>query len=154
MNGIQTLWDACGINALLLFPYRYKTKGELLKECADQAKLKALINESKSCGKIQRHNLTHCGECFPCMVRRAAFLAAGISDSTQKGYLCSELKYSRSRDLLAVASAVLRYKEKGIHRFVGGALAFASNQERVLYESLVARGMNELDQLLKSHGVL
>lgn len=154
MHGIQSLWDDCGINAHLSFPYRYKTKGEVFAECADPKKLKALVNDSKSCGKIQRHKLTHCGECFPCMVRRAAFLAAGISDKTMKGYLCEDLKDSTSSDLLAVASALLRYKQKGLHRFIGGALAFAPNQDRVLYEGVVARGMDELRQLLKSHGVL
>lgn len=154
MNGIQSLWNACGINAQLSFPYRYKTKGEVFAECSDQAILKALVNESKSCGKIQRHNLTHCGECFPCLVRRAAFLAAGIPDRTKKGYLSKKLRDSTSRDLLAVASAFLRYKQKGLPYFVGGALAFASNQERVLYERVVARGMDELGQLLKKHGVL
>lgn len=154
MNGIQSLWDKCGINAHLSFPYRYKTKGEVFAECTDQIKLKALVNDSKSCGKILRHKLTHCGECFPCMVRRAAFLASGIPDKTMKGYLCKNLKYSTSSDVSAAASAFLRYKQRGLPRLVGGALAFAPNQVRVLYEGVVARGMDELGQLLKSHGVL
>ena len=154
MKGIQSLWDACGINARLSFPYRYKTKGELFIECADQTKFKELVGDSKSCGKIQRHNLTHCGACFPCMVRRAAFLAAGIQDTTKKGYLRQLLKDSTSGDLMAVTSAFLRYKGKGIHRLVGGELSFTSDQERVQYEGVVARGMDELGQLLKNHGIV
>ncbi|MFC1734745.1 Qat anti-phage system QueC-like protein QatC [Candidatus Hydrogenedentota bacterium] len=154
MDGIQSIWDAMGIHARLSFPYRNKTKGDLLIECADQAKLNNLIGDSVSCGKYGRHNLTHCGACVPCMVRRAAFLKAGLVDRTKKGYLCKSLGRSEAKDVAATASAFLRYQDKGIRRFVGGALSFASSDERDRYEDVVARGMDELGQLLRAHGVL
>ena len=154
MTGIQSIWDAVGIHARLVFPYRGKTKGEVLTDCTNQALLTDLIGASVSCGKYQRHNLTHCGECVPCLVRRAAFLVAGMQDTTLKGYLCEQLSHSQSRDVAAAAVAYLRYQQNGIRRFVGGALSFASPDERPLYEGVVARGMDELGMLLKSHGVL
>lgn len=154
MKGIQSIWDAVGIHARLTFPYQGKTKGELIKDCTNQALLVNLIGDSTSCGKYQRHNLTHCGECVPCMVRRAAFLAAGIPDSTQKGYICEHLAHSQSKDVTAAAAAYVRYRQKGIRRFVGGSLSFASPEERPIYEDVVARGMEELGLLLKSHGVI
>lgn len=154
MKGIQSIWNTLGVHAKLSFPYKEKTKGDLLKECADQAKLANLIGVSTSCGKYQRHNLTHCGECVPCMVRRAAFLAAGLPDTTVKGYLCEQLALSNSRDVAAAAAAYLRYQQQGLRRFVGGALSFASPDERALYEEVVARGMDELGQLLINHGVI
>jgi hypothetical protein len=154
MADIQSLWDAIGIQAKLSFPYRYMTKGELLLECTDQAKLTNLIGDSTSCGKYQRHKLTHCGECVPCMVRRAAFIKANVPDNTTKGYLCQRLALSQSSDVAAASVAYLRYKDNGIHRFTGGALSFALMNERDKYENLVARGMDELGQLLSSHGVI
>ncbi|MEI8120443.1 MAG: Qat anti-phage system QueC-like protein QatC [bacterium] len=154
MTGIQALWDAVGIHASLSFPYRERTKGELLLQCADQKQLAALIGDSTSCGKFQRHNLRHCGECVPCMVRRAAFLRAQLPDITAKGYCRQCLKTSESKDVAAAAAAYLRYRDKGIRRFVGGALAFASQGERGRYEALVSRGMDELGQLLIGHGVI
>lgn len=154
MKGIQSIWDALGIHARLSFPYRGKAKGELLTDCTNQAMLANLIGASTSCGKYQRNNLTHCGECVPCMVRRAAFLVAGLQDTTLKGYLCERLAQSQSRDVAAAAAAYLRYQQNGIRRFVGGSLSFASPDERLLYERVVARGMEELGQLLRSHGVL
>jgi hypothetical protein len=154
MEGIQSLWDALGIHAKLSFPYRDKTKGDLLTECADQVKLVQLIGDSISCGKYQRHNLTHCGECVPCMVRRAAFLKAGLTDTTAKGYCCQRLTISKSGDVAAAAAAYLRYQQKGMRRFAGGALSFAPPHERAQYEDVVARGMDELGQLLRSHGVI
>ncbi len=154
LRGIQSIWDSAGIPAILSFAYRDRTKGEMLRECADQPKLIELIGSSVSCGKYQRHNLTHCGECVPCLVRRAAFLVAGMPDSTEGGYICDHLAYSESQDVAAAAAAFLRYRQGGVRRFVGGALSFAAPQERVMYENLVARGLEELGLLLHSHGVI
>lgn len=154
MSGIQTIWDAVDIPARLSFPYRDRTKGELLLKCADRTQLAKLIAHSISCGKYQRHNLTHCGECFPCLVRRAAFLKSKLRDTTNKGYLREKLAHAESRDVGAAASAYLRYKDQGIRRFVGGALSFAAHAERGGYEDIVARGMDELGQLLLNHGVV
>lgn len=154
MSGIQALWDAVGIPARLSFPYRDRTKGELLLKCADPTQLAKLIGDSTSCGKYQRHNLTHCGECVPCMVRRAAFLKAKMPDTTAKGYRCQRLDFSESKDVAAAATAFLRYQDKGVRRFVGAAISFASKDERKQYEKVVARGMDELGQLLSNHGVI
>lgn len=153
-EGIQALWDALGIHAKLSFPYRYETKGDLLTNCADPVKLGQLIGDSVSCGKYQRNKLTHCGVCVPCMVRRAAFLRSGLTDTTAKGYCCQQLATSESGDVAAAANAYLRYQQKGMRRFVGGTLSFAPPHERAQYEDVVARGMDELGQLLKNHGVI
>jgi hypothetical protein len=152
--GIQELWNAVGIPARLSFPYQYSTKGEMLLNCANQELLVDLIGESISCGKHQRHNLTQCGVCVPCIVRRAAFLKANFRDVTTKGYLHENLAHSESRDVAAAASAYLRFKDMGIQRFSGGALSFASFDNRIHYEDVIARGMEEIGQLLFSHGVI
>lgn len=154
MSGIQDLWDTVGIQARLIFPYRDRTKGELLLNCVDRQKLVELIGDSTSCGKYQRHNLTHCGECVPCLVRRAAFLKANFRDTTTKGYLRMNLSHSESKDVAAAATAFLRYQDEGIRRFAGGALSFASHAERGRYEDVVARGMDELGHLLSRHGAV
>lgn len=154
MTDLQDIWDAVGVQARLVFPYRDKTKGELMRSCADSKKLVSLVGISTSCGKYQRHNLTHCGECIPCLVRRAAFLKAKLHDTTVKGYLRDKLSYSESKDVAAAAAAYLRYQDEGVRRFTGGALAFAPPAERAKYEGVVARGLDELGQLLTLHGVI
>jgi hypothetical protein len=138
----------------IVFPFQDRTKGELLQNCADCQKLLNLVGDSTSCGKYQRHNLTHCGECIPCLVRRAAFLEAKLRDTTAKGYLRKDLSHSESKDVAAAAAACLRYQDEGVRRFAGGALSFASHAERGRYESVVARGMDELGKLLCRHGVI
>lgn len=154
MSAIQEIWDAVGIQARLVFPYRDRTKGELLRQCKDRGKLVSLLGESTSCGKYQYHKLTHCGRCIPCLVRRAAFLEAKLYDTTVKGYVYDKLANSESRDVAAAATAYLRYQEEGIRRFASGSLSFASHPEREQYEGVVARGIVELGKLLSSHGVI
>lgn len=154
ITGLQSIWDALGIHAKLIQPYQYKTKGELISECANQAMLMRLIGDSTSCGKYQRHNLTHCGVCVPCMVRRAAFLGAGLTDITVKGYCYEQLSHSNSRDVSAAASTYLQYRERGIQSLTRGNLLFASTNDRAQYESVLARGLNELGQLLSSQGII
>lgn len=153
MNAIQELWDYVGIHARLTFPYRYKTKGELLTGCADHQKLVSMIGDSTSCGKGQRIN-QHCGICVPCIVRRAAFLEAKLRDTTIKGYLHKDLSHAKSKDVAAAATAYLRYQNEGIRRFVGSRFLFASYAERGRYESVVARGMDELGRFLSFHGLI
>jgi hypothetical protein len=154
MDAVQELWDGVGIHAHLAFPYRDRTKSELLENCADRKMLQTLIGDSTSCGKYQRHKLTHCGECVPCLVRRAAFLKAKFRDTTVRGYLRKDLSHSESKDVAAAAAACLVYQADGVRRFAGGALSFASHAERGRYESVVARGMDELCKLLSRHGVI
>ena len=154
MSGIQEVWDTLRIGARLTFPYRHKTKGELFDECANPMQLQELLRFSVSCGKYQRHGLKHCGECVPCMIRRAAFLRASIEDTTTNQYVRQELQHSKAKDVAAAAAACIRFETQGVHRFIGGALSFASEHERTIYEGVVARGMQELKALLSLHGVL
>lgn len=154
MSLLQEIWDALGIRAKLILPYKYKTKGEVLKECRDKQLLDELIFETNSCGKFQRHGLRHCGVCVPCLVRRAAFLEAGLKDITQTGYHYEDIIKSNSKDLMAVALAVKQVEIVGINRFVKGNLSFATSSERKAYLGVVLRGINELQNFMKCNGVL
>ena len=87
MRMLQDIWNDLSLKVDLILPYKFKTKGEVLTGCKNQDMMKALIFESTSCGKYQRHGLRHCGECVPCLVRRAAFLKAGLRDDTENGYI-------------------------------------------------------------------
>lgn len=166
LNGLQKIFDSVGINAKLKFPYEYqfKTKGELIEGCMDHKLLEELIPESTSCGRYGVHKRTHCGRCIPCLVRRAAFFRAKLTDTTalskvtNKQYIFNDLSNSSleksSNDIRAAAAAYLRYREQGINRFIGGSLAFAPANERVKYEGVVKRGLDEIGLLLIKHGVI
>lgn len=154
MELLQEIWDELGIKAKLVLPYKYKTKGEVLKECKDKKLMEELIFKTNSCGKFQRHGLRHCGLCVPCLVRRAAFLEAGLKDETETGYHYDDLSKANSMDLNAVALAVKQVELFSINKFVKGNLAFASPEDRIAYLGVVSRGINELKNLLKGYDIL
>lgn len=165
LKGLQDIWNAVGINVQLESPldYQYKTKGELLKGCVDQSILLELIPESMSCGRSGR-DMTHCGRCIPCLVRRAAFLKAGLIDTTvpsrktKQAYLSDDLNFASkeesSLDIRAAAGAYLLVKEKGIDKLIGGALSRIPYGNRNEYAGVVERGLNEIGELLKAHNVI
>jgi len=154
---LQAIWDAVGISAQLVTPYSFFTKGELLANCANQALLQTLVGDSTSCGRYGYYNYTHCGRCVPCMVRRGSFIRAGIADSTP-AYRFVDLRTTGRRtganDIGAAAVAYLRANAIGVNRLFGGALSFADNGSRPLYEGVVQRGIEELGVLLQQHGVI
>lgn len=154
MTLLQNIWDAIGVKAKLVLPYKLKTKGEVLSECKNRELLGELIFKTNSCGKYQRHGLMHCGVCVPCLVRRAAFLKAGFSDYTEKGYHYLDLSQSNSKDLAAVSLAVKQVAVSGAKRFVKGGLSFANTTEREDYLKMITRGIYELEILLKEFDIV
>ena len=154
MAYLQEIWNGVGINADLVLPYKYRTKGEVLLECKSQSTLIECLSQSISCGKYRRHGYQHCGTCVPCLIRRASFLKAGLKDNTMKGYKVDNLKYALSEDVNAVVIAVKYVEQYGVDSFIKSNLSFATGKERILYRGVVLRGIEELEALLKAHGVI
>ena len=154
MRMLQKICDDLDLKVDLILPYKYKTKGEVLVECKNQEMMRSLIFGSTSCGKYQRHGLRHCGECVPCLVRRAAFLKAGLNDDTENGYCVEPLKGSDSQDVAAAAMACIEVQNQGIERFVKSALSFCDSTEKSKYLGVVSRGLEEIRMLLMAHDVL
>ena len=83
----QELLDDLGIGAKLLNPYRFKTKGEMLLECASSTFIAANYDVTVSCssiskGRWEKRSPGHCGYCAPCLIRRASIEAAFGQDAT------------------------------------------------------------------------
>ena len=157
MAKLQELLEGLGIGVRLELPYRFKTKGEMLRECANQTLLDTIASDSTSCGRYRTYNRTHCGRCVPCMIRRAAFLAWGPSrDRTTYAFpsLAGSDKSSGPDDPMAAALAVLSVREQGLDRFLGATLAFAAPGERASYRRGLQAGLGELEALLQADGLL
>lgn len=78
------LLKALGISGQLENPYWNRTKGEMVKACANPALLKKLAPLSLSCssptkGRWTKQPQGHCGHCLPCLIRRASL---GKTDTT------------------------------------------------------------------------
>jgi len=156
LTRVQKIFDSAGININIENKYSFKTKGEMLKECADQDLIKKLAHQSTSCGRYLTFNYTHCGRCVPCLVRRAAFHKWGHIDETQ--YIYEDLgrkgsEYSGFDDVRAVAMAALEMGDVGADRWLGANLASASISDAKPYVELVERGIGELQAFLDHMGV-
>jgi hypothetical protein len=154
---LQELLDGIDVSVRLELPYRFKTKGEMLKECLDQDFLQKWAADSTSCGRFRTYNRTHCGRCVPCMIRKSAFLAwGGGRDTTRYIFesLANSEKTSGPDDPMAAALAVLSIQEKGLDSFLGASIAFAPPSERADYRRVLGTGIHELQTLLERDGVL
>jgi hypothetical protein len=74
----------------LVNPYQYKTKGEMVADCADRALLDRTAIATMSCSSPAKHRwdrdghgrIAHCGYCVPCLIRRAALQRGLGKDDT------------------------------------------------------------------------
>ena len=157
LGRLQSVLDAADLRVGIVNPYGAKTKGEMLRECADQPLLKAEAVRSTTCGRFQRFNYRQCGRCVPCQVRRGAFLVwGGIPDTTD--YVYEQLgrhdaDHSGFDDVRSVAVALAAVRDDCVESWLGHALASPLIGDRAALLSMLERGMAELRTLHKSYGV-
>ena len=75
--------EALGIAGRIENPYWNRTKGEMVRACANQTLLRGVAAASLSCssptkGRWQGIGVQHCGYCLPCLIRRGS-LTAGLA---------------------------------------------------------------------------
>ncbi|MFO6451709.1 MULTISPECIES: Qat anti-phage system QueC-like protein QatC [unclassified Aeromicrobium] len=153
---VQDVFDGVGIEVDIINPYRFKTKGEMMAECADVSTLVKAASASTSCGRFQRFNYTHCGRCLPCQVRRAAFLAADIGDATD--YIFEDLgrddeEHARFDDVRSVGYALSTIDDVGVNRWLGSSLSGVAESDRPATRDMIARAVAELGALHATLGV-
>jgi 7-cyano-7-deazaguanine synthase in queuosine biosynthesis len=116
INLFRQLLDALGIEVVLHTPYRFATKGEMLRDCKNEAVLKSGIHSTMSCSRPQAGRFhkrpvgQHCGYCVPCIIRRASLYSVGLdSEPRVLDVLAPEIKanqaagYDKRAFLMAIA---------------------------------------------------
>lgn len=151
--------DKVGIPVQISNPYALKTKGEMISECADQLSLSKIAINTVSCGKWKRTNI-QCGKCVPCLIRRASFYAAGMTDSTPyspKGTdLIALLNGDESKDdLMAMILGTEQLTTKNIRRWIPKAGPLPSiRSERDPLLRVASRGMIEVKNYFQNLNLL
>lgn len=89
-----------GLEVQLENPFQALTKGEMLAQCADQKLLWAGLATTVSCSKpryVRRYRsqfgTSHCGTCWPCLIRRAAVLRAFPTVDDPNSYVREDLSH-------------------------------------------------------------
>ena len=154
---IQNILEASGLHVKLSNGYQVRTKGEMLLECTNQDLLGQLAFETNSCGRYTRFNYHHCGRCVPCLVRRAAFLRAGMEDETKYVYENLSLPDSDHRDFDDVRSAAFAAQQvarTGVDLWAGAALNYLQLGDITPFVELAERGVAELRTFLNEVGAI
>lgn len=152
----QDILGAAGLRVEIRTPYAAKTKGEMLRKCADQPLLRAFAAGSTSCGRFQRYNYRHCGRCVPCQVRRAAFLAWRVQDTTEYVFEAlgrDDSDHAGFDDVRSVGMALAAAKGDGFEEWLGSALTWPQIQQRDALDDMLRRGLGELGALHAKYGV-
>jgi hypothetical protein len=149
VRSVQEILDRVGLMVTIINPYTYKTKGEMLRQCTDPVKIARIASCSYSCGRGKRKNM-HCGRCIPCLIRRAAFLKAGIADSTH--YFAENLaQYAKNDDVFAARLAVAKFAHRDMTRWATEAGPLPSDPTlRAAHVDVVKRGLEELREFLET----
>ncbi|MGE0229800.1 MAG: hypothetical protein AB7I38_17970 [Dehalococcoidia bacterium] len=157
LGRLRALLQAVGAHADFANPFGQATKGEMFSLVAQRIghdEASALLSKSHSCSHVRwgipfhRPPDTQCGVCFGCLVRRAAFIAAGLEDRTT--YLVTDLNEQQRMEFLSTASvrAGIEAMRYAVSRELGPADILALNMpnghdlEAAL--DLIRRGFREL----------
>lgn len=150
----QKLLRLINISVRLVNPYQFKTKGEMLLECRNQAFVKNNLENTMSCshpdiGRMQKETeARHCGYCLPCVIRQAAILRAGMSDrSSYRDNKFIEGRVSRI-NLNSYLLGLRRFNPKYAFMTIQSSGSITDNIME--YADLYVRGMNELKIYLET----
>lgn len=149
----QTLLRDLEVDISILNPYQFKTKGEMILSCKNFEFLKKNISITMSCSHpdqgrmIGETQTRHCGNCFPCVIRRASIVRADITDSTSyrdSGFADGETAKINYKSYLIGAK---KFDEK--YAFLSIQKSGPIKSEINKYAELYIRGMKELRKVLE-----
>lgn len=152
INLLSKLMLGLGLDIYFELPYKFKTKGEMFSECANRELLEKSYKETMSCShpeQVRHAKLppTHCGTCYPCIIRRAAIKAAGLRDNTK--YRDPRLnKGEVARLNMRIYKYALAKFTQMSHPSIIVQQAGPLHDNVKEFTEVYLRGMNELDMLI------
>lgn len=155
MRLLQQLLINLEIKVKLYNPYQFKTKGEMISECNDSVFLKANISETMSCShpdlaRYSKEPPSHCGNCLPCVIRRAAIEYAYENDNSN--YRDKNFRNtSASENLRSFKLGIRDYVNNNIDTALSIQISGPIVDELDRYCGIYRRGMNELKTLLDKY---
>ena len=152
------------IDALLTNPYRFHTKGAMVRNCKDKVFLKRYAKNTMSCshpvgGRYKGESPGHCGRCVPCLIRRGSLMAGFGNDNTT--YKIPNLnaaplnsEKAEGEHIRSFQFAIARLKKRPnlarllIHQ--PGPLSDYSDADIKNYEAVYRAGLAEVDRIVKN----
>lgn len=156
MNLLQQLILNIDLKIKLYNPYQFKTKGEMIANCNDPDFLKANISQTMSCshpdlGRYEGDSRpSHCGNCLPCIIRRAAIEFAYETDYSNyrdKNFQKKEASDNLRSFKLGINDYIISKIDTALSIQISGPII--DNIDN--YCGVYKRGMNEMKSLLDKY---
>jgi len=156
----RQLINALGIDVVLHTPYRFLTKGEMLRDCKNQTVLKSGVYSTMSCSRPQAGRFhkrpvgRHCGYCVPCIIRRASLHAVGL-DSEERviNVLSPNIRANEAAgyDKRAFLMAIARVRDMSPLQITSEVMSAGpvNTAEVAALTGVFTRGMDEVEQFLR-----
>ena len=149
----QRLLYNLDIDIKIINPYQFMTKGEMILQCRNRDFLQENLINTMSCshpdaGRHRGYKKTgHCGNCLPCIIRKAAILKGNLEDTSDyydmtgptatinyNSYIRGIKKYNSEKAIFLIQkNGIIRYNIKE-------------------HTEIYKRGMEELKELLEYEG--
>jgi len=157
----RELLENLGIQVPVNLPYKFLTKGEMLKDARNQGLLGEGLAQTLSCSRPdagrfeKRPPGTHCGYCVPCIIRLASMKAAGfdITDAAFFDIVNAEAdpKKAKGRDRRGFELSIERVKSLSKLRLAGEVLQSGPlpPEDIQKYANVYKRGLEEVADFLQ-----
>jgi 7-cyano-7-deazaguanine synthase in queuosine biosynthesis len=161
---LQKVVLGVGIKNQIVNPYRFKTKGQMMIDCANQQFLLQNYPGTLSCSHSETSRFVkgakpgvHCGYCVPCIIRQAAEKAFGGIKTNYSHQIKSnppDPKTGTGRDLRAFKMALEEIGNIHRHSLVlrilkSGPLPFKDQKDLDDYIEVYSKGMDEVRKFLQ-----
>lgn len=152
LRELSALMQSVGGHGLIDNPFETLTKGEMFRRVADAVGIDAAstyLSSTNSCSHTDARYSgapagSSCGVCFGCLVRRAAFTAAGIPDATT--YLSEDVsgRYSTFVQQKTIVEPLRDFVDRGIRPRDVMAMSLPEGYTAQDALALSQRGVEEL----------
>ncbi|WP_013627323.1 Qat anti-phage system QueC-like protein QatC [Rubinisphaera brasiliensis] len=160
---LQQVLTEVGLDHAIKNPLLGKTKGEVVSQCLDPNLIAVVAHESKSCAKPghkshwTRKSASQCGQCMPCIYRRAALHTVELDNEVFGNDICTDEvrvdEPSEAANDLRACLSFLRsnHSNESIAKLLiaSGPLSIA---DALHHAQTVGRAMEEIRQLLRDKG--
>lgn len=162
---LNKVLNAIGIHNKVVNPYGFSTKGQMVSKSKNYEFLKNTANLTVSCAHPGHHKRwtskkkrkpgeeipIHCGNCTPCIIRRAAMYRAGIDDLNEYVFDIIKNSSASSDDLRAFKIALERFRKDEnpiLFRILQSGPIPSDRIALENYKNVYVEGMNEIEKFI------
>lgn len=157
LRDLNALLHHAGMRGHISNPFASKTKGEMTRWAIEQLGpdvASTYLSSTNSCSSTGQRSFgvplrVHCGVCFGCVLRRAAFAAAGLDDTSAYADPRGNPSLENWLERTSVLPAVRAFVAHGVRPRDLMALSLPYDYPLSEAMKLTARGMSELEEYVR-----